>query len=341
MTEENRESAQPESSFASWLKLTTDFWNNFPALKSFSDSENPEQKNDVASFLAAWTKFTSGFWNSDWIKNMSSNSEKTTPDNGPQNKNAVNNRFLDQWQTSLNFMKSFSKTLSEPESANAAIKSLNTLPDVVLKMLKSGCEAGIQVQQKLLEKAEKIGKTTEAYNFENLDQEVFKAFSDIYEKELSQYLHIPQVGLTRFYQERVADLMDKHNILETTLAEFLSILYLPMEKANKVTQEKLESMAEQGILPKESKENYALWVKVLEGHYMTLFKSKDYTDALHNTLNRLEDFVMAKNETLRDVLQFFPIPTNKEMDELYKEFHLLKRRVKELEKKLNIPLNKV
>jgi len=341
MTEEKSENTQPPSSFAPWLKLTGEFWNNFPALQAFSASENSEQKNDAASFLAAWTKFASGFWNNDWIKNMSGISENATPDNADQNKNTANNRFLEQWQASLNFMKSFSKALSEPESANATIKSLSTLPDVVLKMLKSGCEAGIQVQQQLIEKAAKIGKTTEAYNFENLDQEVFKAFSDIYEKELSQYLHIPQVGLTRFYQERIADLMDKHNVLETTLAEFLSILYLPMEKANKVTQEKLERMAEQGTLPKESKENYSLWVKVLEGHYMTLFKSRDYTDALHNTLSRLEDFVMAKNETMRDFLQFFPVPTNKEMDDLYKEFHLLKRRVKELEKKLNIPMNKV
>jgi len=29
-----------------------------------------------------------------------------------------------------------------------------------------------------------------------------------------------------------------------------------------------------------------------------------------------------------------PVPTNKEMDELYKEFHLLKKRVNELEKKV-------
>jgi polyhydroxyalkanoate synthesis regulator phasin len=29
----------------------------------------------------------------------------------------------------------------------------------------------------------------------------------------------------------------------------------------------------------------------------------------------------------------FPVPTHKEMDELYKEIYLLKKRIKELEKK--------
>ena len=94
-------------------------------------------------------------------------------------------------------------------------------------------------------------------------------------------------------------MLDKHNLFETTLAEFLSILYLPMEKSFKVFQEKLQQMAEEGNLPKETKESYAMWLKILEGHYMNLFKSKEYTEALHRTLNQLEDFLIAKNETMR------------------------------------------
>ena len=201
-------------------------------------------------------------------------------------------------------------------------------------MAKSGWEANFQTQQHILEKAGKIGQRVEAYNFDNLDQEVFKALTDIYDKELRQYFHIPQLGLTRFYQERFNALLDKQNIFETTLAEFLSIIYLPIEKSFKVLQEKLQTMAQEGVLPKEAKENYAMWIKILEGHYMSLFKSKEYTDALHNTLEKLEDFIQAKNETLQDMLQFLPVPTNKEMDELYKEFHQLKKRVRELEKKV-------
>ena len=35
-----------------------------------------------------------------------------------------------------------------------------------------------------------------------------------------------------------------------------------------------------------------------------------------------------------DMLQNLPIPTNKEMDELYKDLYILKKRVKELERKV-------
>ncbi len=37
---------------------------------------------------------------------------------------------------------------------------------------------------------------------------------------------------------------------------------------------------------------------------------------------------------LYDLLNTLPIPTNKDMDELYKEFHVLKKRVREHAKRM-------
>jgi hypothetical protein len=39
---------------------------------------------------------------------------------------------------------------------------------------------------------------------------------------------------------------------------------------------------------------------------------------------------------MRDFLQLMPVVTHRDMDDLYKEFHLLKKRVKELEKKISV-----
>ncbi|NLD79676.1 MAG: hypothetical protein GX642_00690 [Smithella sp.] len=257
-------------------------------------------------------------------------------DSALKTQTAVQNRFTRQLETNLNLLKSFSRMMSEPESASAAANSFSALPEILLKMAGSGFDVAMQIQNHLMEKAGNIGKRTEAYNFDNLDQDVFKALTEIYEKELRQYLKIPPLGLTRFYQERFNELLDKHNLFETTLAEFLSILYLPMEKSFRVLQEKLQEMAEEGHLPSDTKESYGMWLKILEGHYMNLFKSKEYTDALHRTLNKLEDFLIAKNDAMRDFLQLMPVVTHRDMDDLYKEFHLLKKRVKELEKQLKV-----
>jgi polyhydroxyalkanoate synthase subunit PhaE len=276
------------------------------------------------------------------ITDMWLNMSKTIPDNSNTDLHTQpyeQNRFMRQLDTNLNMFKSFSRMLEQPESESAAANAVNALPDIILKIAMSGFDVALQIQNHLLEKAGKIGRHTEAYNFENLDQNIFKALSEVYEKEIHQYFKIPPLGLTRFYQERLNELLDKHNVFETTLAEFLSILYLPMEKSFNVFQEKLQQMAEEGNFPTAIKENYAMWLKILEGHYMNLFKSSEYTESLHRMLNNLEDFITVRNETLQDFLKMLPVVTHKDIDALYKDFHLLKKRVKELERRQGISPN--
>jgi len=105
-----------------------------------------------------------------------------------------------------------------------------------------------------------------------------------------------------------------------------------MEKSNKVMQAKLAEMAEAGELPDDSKAYYQMWIKILEGHYMTLFKSPEYAEAMGQTLKALEDYKMTSEKVVEDILEMFPVPTQKDMDELYKEIYLLKKKVKALEK---------
>jgi hypothetical protein len=298
-----------------------------------TEEDKKNQFNESSIF--PWLQMVADMW---------LNMARTAP-NGSQTalstQSALQNRFTQQLDTNLNLLKSFSKMMKQPESESATANAINALPEIFLKIAKSGFDAALQIQNHLLEKAGKIGKRTEAYNFENLDQDVFKAFREVYENEIQQYFKIPPLGLTRFYQERFNEMLNEHNIFETTLAEFLSILYLPMEKSFKVFQEKLQQMAEEGNIPTGTKENYAMWLKILEGHYMNLFKSPDYTEALHRTLKHLEHFIIVKNETMQDFLQMFPVVTNKEIDDLYREFHLLKKRVNKLEKMLGISPNAV
>jgi hypothetical protein len=78
-----------------------------------------------------------------------------------------------------------------------------------------------------------------------------------------------------------------------------------------------------------------MWIKTLEGHYMTLFRSTEYTQAMSKTINAMEDYTVARHEIVQDYLQMFPVPTNEDMDEVYKEIYELKKKVKALEKRLD------
>ena len=82
----------------------------------------------------------------------------------------------------------------------------------------------------------------------------------------------------------------------------------------------------------KSKTYYNLWIKVLEGHYMELYKTEEFSDTLADTLTALNDFSEARQTVVNDVLKMNSIPTNKELDDLYKEIYLLKKRVRACEK---------
>lgn len=232
------------------------------------------------------------------------------------------------WQT-------LSSTMSEPGAMNSLLQGINALPEIFLNMAQTGWNRYFQLQQQWMERAGSLGQRTEAYKFENLDEEVFKAWTEIYEEEFRKFLYAPQLGLTRFYQERTGRLTDGFNLFQGAVAEFMYLLYLPMEKSFQVMQEKLEEVTEEGKLPESSQDYYRMWLRVLEGHYMTLFKSPEYTQVLSKALDAMADFTMARQESLQDVLQMFPVPTNKDMDELYKELYSLKKKIKQFEKKVD------
>ena len=65
---------------------------------------------------------------------------------------------------------------------------------------------------------------------------------------------------------------------------------------------------------------------------MKLFQSDDYLQSLAKTINALNEYIRARRTVLEDALKSLPIPTETDMDELYKEIYELKRRLRALEK---------
>jgi len=213
-----------------------------------------------------------------------------------------------------------------------------TMPDILSKVVQASWRSYFYLQQQLLEKAGRIGESPRAFNFDNLDQEVFKAWTEIYEQEFQKFFYIPQLGLTRFYQEKISQSLDKYNRFQSQYAEFMHLIFLPIEKTFKVLQQQLSEMAQEGKLPENSNDYYKLFIKNLEGHYMSLFKSPDYVTAMNKTLDALEDFVAARNAITQDLLKTMAVPTQDELDELYKELYLMKKRIKILEKEKSATL---
>ena len=138
------------------------------------------------------------------------------------------------------------------------------------------------------------------------------------------------------YQERANQFVDKFNLFQAAMSDFMRVLYLPMEKSLKVMQQKLEEAGAEGDVPHDYHDYYRNWIKTLEGHFMVLFKSPDYTQTLRKTLNAMGEYMIARHEFFQDILQTLPVPTDRDMDDLYKEIYELKKRLKKIEKNLAV-----
>jgi hypothetical protein len=296
-------------------------------------NDKEKEKRGPEPILEAWMKSATKYWD-------------TMSKTWPSDPEKMSRSFLSQademgkakesMESAMRMWGTLSSAICDMESIESFCHGINSVPEILVKMTQSTWERFFLLQEQWMSKASKLGERTEAYTFDNLDQEAFSAWSAIYEEEFRKFFNVPQLGLTRMYQERANQFVDKFNLFQTAMSDFMRVLYLPMEKSLKVMQQKMEEAGAAGDVPHDYHEYYRNWIKTLEGHFMVLFKSPDYTQTLRKTLNAMGEYMIARHEFFQDILHTLPVPTDRDMDDLYKEMYELKKKLKKIEKNLAI-----
>ncbi len=272
--------------------------------------------------LAAWIKWTMDFWED--LAHM-----------GPSPNGAGAETAASQAEgclAALSLWQAFFSLLSEPGTVAAVFNGIKAPSEVILKIAQAGWSGYFYLHQQWLEGLDPETSPAEACGFENLDQEIFKVCTEFYEKDFRELLNMPQMA--RLSQEGLDGAVNKLRQFQSAMAEFIYLLFLPLKKSLR----DMRGVLEEGGRPLEDfKEYYRRWLRVLEGHYMTLFKSQECTRTMSHTLNALEDFNLAKQELLSEALATLPIPSQRDMENLYREIYLLKNQVKTLAKQLAAP----
>ena len=296
--------------------------------------QNQKEGADMASLFATWTQATTDFW-ANMTKMQPHWGASPDPSEPPKESESSKekgpaSKMQKNLEIGAKILQALISRLGEPENLDATMKGMDSVPEFTLKMTQQFWDGYLELQKKWAEQARKFGQHTEAYQFEDIEQNIFKTWNELYEEEFQKFFNVPSLGLTRFYQERLSQLADKFTVYQSSLSEFVYMFYVPIEKTTGVMQEKMEEMADQGELHDDFNTYYNMWVKILEGHYMTLLKSPEYLQVMNKTIIALTEYKEARNEVLYDILQKLPIPTNKDMDEVYKELYLLKKRFRDL-----------
>lgn len=156
----------------------------------------------------------------------------------------------------------------------------------------------------------------------------FQAMIEAYSMSMQNMLNMPKLGITREYQERTTQALDKLNLFSTMASEFSLLLLQPVQRSLVKMQYKLKELDEGDGYSVDVKEYYALWIKILEGDYMQLMQSPGFVNSFHKVLHAYLEFHAIYEEVMQDALRLMPVAKKNDLEEVHKENHLLKKEVK-------------
>ena len=292
--------------------------------------EPKENRSGFEGMVDAWTDAMQTFWQS--VAKMAPETATRKPES-PDHAERPASASWDAMANAVKNWQTMAAVMSAPESVGSLLKGAGAMPEILAQLAHSAMGGFMEMQQKAAESAGRVGASVESYRFDNIDENIFHVWTDIYEKEFRQFFKIPQLGLTRTYQEKLNAALDAYNRFQATLAEFLRLLGMPFNRSLAVMQEKMSELAEKGELPEDTQVYYRNWIKVLEGHFMTLFQTSEYVQTLNRTIAALTEFSQAKDAVFEDMFKSFPVASRSEVDDLAREVHMLKKRIRQLEKK--------
>jgi polyhydroxyalkanoate synthase subunit PhaE len=296
--------------------------------------DRAEGQTTSSDWFSSWMKSTTDFWLSAaeyWGAEASPGSagSKQTPYMLPGNLGEV-------LQNITKMMQSMVSPLNSAEALDLFLTAAGALPEAQARVLRTTSNGYFQLQQMWLEKSGKMAEAATAFSFNGFQADSFNRLADLYNNELKPFLNVPPVGLSRFYQERASAVVDMYNEFQVALAQFVLLLHLPVGRSLQFVQEQIGEHAKNGELSTNFKEYYDLWIKNMEGHYATLYKSPEYIQVLGQTVKALDRYKGAQARLLMDMLQSLPIPTNRDMDALYSDNYEMQKKIRALTERIQV-----
>lgn len=314
--------------------------------------ESTWQGDEFGKLFGSWMEVSKNIWQAyaqqDAATQREDTDRKGRPGNGGEssesehvNESARNDsgqydntqyKTYRNWEAAANNFASFLRVMAQPENQKDLTDNLMTFSEVMAQAAGDALENLTELQGQVINSFAKVTEHTKAYNFDDIDHTAFESFRELYRSEFQKYLKMPKIGLPREFHERLSSLADSSTLFYSYLTELLYLFSLPFEKTNRVMQQKVSSMLEKGECDclKDSKKTYGEWIKTLEANFMELLNSQEYTEVLNKTIVSLAAFKNVRRDVMGVVLKDLQIPTNKEMDEVYRDLYQMKKKIRQL-----------
>lgn len=158
--------------------------------------------------------------------------------------------------------------------------------------------------------------------------EYFEIWKDNYNKTYGKLLNMPMMGISRNSQQDRLQTLDRYIKYLTYSTELsFKLQTLVKETTENVIRESFEMMKTEKT-PKTFEEFYNYWRDSLSRNFDRLFYSDEFSKFLGGFVDSVLGLKIQMDKVIINALKYLPIPTNKDMDSLYKTVHDLKAEVR-------------
>lgn len=295
------------------------------------------QSPDLTSLFSQWMGQADQYWKTAFKMYPGGEPAKGSPTSRKTERETdkekhSENRF--DLKSIMDSIKTVTDAMAHPETQKSVFSGLQSSPEIITQLAGTAWSVFTDIEKQWADLFGKSSQYIRIKDFANLDKEALDRWSEVYDKEFRKFITMPQLGLSRFHQERMNQVIDRFNSLQLAMADFLYQLYRPIEQSATRLQETVTKWMGSGSLPDNPKTYYREWIKILEGEYMVLFKSPGYSLCLGKVMMAAQSYDIARKELLEQILRYFALPTNRDMDDAFKEIHDLKKRISRIEKQL-------
>ncbi|WP_071027146.1 poly(R)-hydroxyalkanoic acid synthase subunit PhaE [Peptoniphilus raoultii] len=164
--------------------------------------------------------------------------------------------------------------------------------------------------------------------------EFFNIWKENYDKTFAKLLNSPQFGIDRNQYENNMQTFDKFIKFINYFAELSLKLYKLVDDSTEEVIKESFNMIKEGKNSATFEEFYNYWRKKVSDNFDKLFYSDEFSKFLGNFVDSLTVLKKDLDKLIIEGLKNLPIPTNEDMDSLYKSVYELKKEVRQLKKML-------
>jgi hypothetical protein len=200
--------------------------------------------------------------------------------------------------------------------------------DVVQKVLESGnlfMKLMNAVQQSLTAASQ---EETSQEELDQLFEKISQSYLKFYQEQVGKYLAAPQLGLSREALNQLMTAVDAYHKFLGTIGDFILKFNLPLKKSLEILFLEIKEKEKTADDFKSVQDIVNRAVTILEKNVDDYLKSPE---GVKSVVQMVESYLEVKEKTnvvLDQVYKFLSLPTNREMEDVYKRIQDLRKKTR-------------